>query len=159
MIIANHVWEERLHERSVRADKCTTILNFPTERFRRQGKTRNDGKFVILYPGTLNHHQGVDIAVRAFYIIKDRVPEAELHIYGDGDQVRYLDSLIVRFGLQDRVFVRPTVPLQQIPNGQGCRRGIRIHQTQHARLSPADVSRHAHALAKRPRPANDAKMP
>jgi glycosyltransferase involved in cell wall biosynthesis len=117
VIVANHLWEERLGQRSVNPSKCTTILNFPdTTIFQRHGKTPGNGKFVILYPGTINHHQGVDLAIRAFYIIKDRVPEAELHIYGDGDQKNYLKSLIERFGLQDRVLIKDIIPLHEISN-------------------------------------------
>lgn len=116
LIVANHVWEERLEKRSVAAAKCTTILNFPdTAIFQRHGRIRNDEKFVILYPGTLNYHQGVDVAIRAFYIVKDLIPEAELHIYGDGDQRVFLQSLISRLRLQERVFLRHTISLHEIP--------------------------------------------
>ena len=47
-------------------------------------KKRTDGNFIFLYPGTLNHHQGVDIAIKAFALVKDGMPNAELHIYGEG---------------------------------------------------------------------------
>ena len=117
VIVANHLWEERLGQRSVNPSKCTTILNFPdTTIFQRHGKAPGNGKFVILYPGTINHHQGVDLAIRAFYIIKDRIPEAELHIYGDGDQKNYLKSLIARFGLQGRALLKDIIPLHEISN-------------------------------------------
>jgi glycosyltransferase involved in cell wall biosynthesis len=116
VIAANHIWEERLGKRSVAPEKCTTILNFPdTSIFQRRGRTRHDGKFVLIYPGTLNYHQGLDLAIRAFYIIKDQVPEAEFHIYGDGDQTGYLHSLISKLGLQERVLLRSPISLHQVP--------------------------------------------
>jgi len=88
VIAANHIWEKRLQNRSVKESKCTTILNFPdTEIFQARGRTRTDNRFVILYPGTLNYHQGIDIAIRALALIKDQVPEAEFHIYGSGEQL------------------------------------------------------------------------
>jgi glycosyltransferase involved in cell wall biosynthesis len=115
VIAANHIWEKRLQERSVKNGKCTTILNFPDkEAFQRRGKSRKDGKFIILYPGTLNYHQGVDIAVRAFSQIKDQVSEAEFHIYGQGDQWDALTNLIGDLGLQDRVFLRGLIPNHEI---------------------------------------------
>lgn len=115
VIAANHIWEKRLGERSVRPSKCTTFLNYPdTDIFCRRGRDRRDDKFVILYPGTLNYHQGLDIAIRAFALIEDQVPEAEFHIYGVGDQVDALESLITELGLSSKVFLRSRLPLHTI---------------------------------------------
>jgi glycosyltransferase involved in cell wall biosynthesis len=115
VIAANHIWEKRLRERSVKNSKCTTILNFPdTEIFKTRGRTRSDDKFIILYPGTLNYHQGIDIAIRALALIKDEAPEAEFHIYGAGDQLNSLRALVEELGLEDRVFLKGTKPLHDI---------------------------------------------
>jgi glycosyltransferase involved in cell wall biosynthesis len=115
VIVANHIWQKRLQERSVKESKCTTILNFPDRPvFSRHGKTRKDSKFIILYPGTFNYHQGLDIAVRAFALLKDQVPLAEFHIYGKGDQLESLRSLISELGLENRVFLKSMLPYNQI---------------------------------------------
>lgn len=115
VIAANHIWEKRLQDRSVRASKCTTFLNFPdTQDFQRRGRKRTDDKYILLYPGTLNYHQGLDIAVRAFAMIKDQVPQAEFHIYGEGEQLEVLKSLVIELGVQDRVFLRAMLPYHQI---------------------------------------------
>jgi glycosyltransferase involved in cell wall biosynthesis len=115
VIAANHIWEKRLRERSVKDSKCTTILNFPdTEIFKARGRTRTDNKFIILYPGTLNYHQGIDIAVRALALIKDQAPEVEFHIYGAGDQLNSLRELVEELGLEDRVFLKGTKALHDI---------------------------------------------
>jgi glycosyltransferase involved in cell wall biosynthesis len=115
VIAANHIWEKRLQERSVPAAKCTTFLNFPDiHNFERQGKTRTDDRFILLYPGTLNYHQGLDIAIRAFGHIKDQVPQADFHIHGDGEQLEFLKSLVIELGLQDRVLLKPFLPFYEI---------------------------------------------
>jgi glycosyltransferase involved in cell wall biosynthesis len=116
VIAANHIWGDRLVTRSVPDSKCTTFLNYPDSSLFQQKSDvqRNDGKFVMLYPGTLNYHQGLDLAVRAFSQIKDQLPEAEFHIYGAGEQLEYLRSLIGELGLQDRVFLKGIVPLEQV---------------------------------------------
>ena len=67
VIISNHLWRTKLIQRSVRPEKCTAIINYPDPsifscRPRRVAAT--DGDFVMCYPGTLNSHQGVDIAIR-----------------------------------------------------------------------------------------------
>lgn len=115
VIAANHIWERRLQDRSVPAAKCTTFLNFPDiQNFDRHGKTRTDDRFVLLYPGTLNYHQGLDIAIRAFAQIKDQVPQADFHIHGDGEQLEFLKSLVIELGLQDRVLFKPFLPFYEI---------------------------------------------
>jgi glycosyltransferase involved in cell wall biosynthesis len=115
VIAANHIWEKRLQDRSVPAAKCTTFLNYPDiQNFERTGKTRTDGRFVLLYPGTLNYHQGLDIAIRAFGRIKDQVPGADFHIYGDGEQREFLKSLVTELGLQNRVLFNSFLPFYEI---------------------------------------------
>ena len=115
VIVANHIWQKRLEARSVKESKCTTILNCPDKPiFSRHGRTRKDNKFIILYPGTFNYHQGLDIALRAFALMKDQVPLAEFHIYGRGDQLEFLRSLISDLGLENRVFLKAMLPFNQI---------------------------------------------
>jgi glycosyltransferase involved in cell wall biosynthesis len=85
VIIANHLWEQRLLSRSVKPGKCTTVLNYPPAAvFKRNFTPHKNGRFLITYPGSLNFHQGVDVAMRAFAKVADRMPNAEFHIYGEG---------------------------------------------------------------------------
>ena len=115
VIAANHIWHKRLQERSVSRSKLTTILNFPDTRlFARHGRNRSDNKLIMLYPGSLNYHQGLDLAIRAFSLLKDNAPEAEFHIYGSGEQFEFLKSLIVQLGLQDKVFLKGSLPLEKM---------------------------------------------
>jgi len=115
VIAANHIWEKRLRDRSVPGTKCTTFLNFPDiQTSHRRGRVRNDGKFILLYPGTLNYHQGLDIAIRAFSRIKDQVPQACFHIHGEGEQLEALKSLVVELRLQERILFKPFLPFYQI---------------------------------------------
>jgi glycosyltransferase involved in cell wall biosynthesis len=115
VIAANHIWLERLYKRSVNSAKCTVILNFPdTDIFHFRGRHRNDSKLIMVYPGSLGHHQGVDIAIRALALIADKCPEAEFHIYGGGVQTEYLKTLIVELNLQDRVLMMGGRTLQEV---------------------------------------------
>lgn len=115
VIAANHIWLKRLYERSVRSADLTVILNFPdTDIFHLRGRTRKDDKFIMVYPGTMTHHQGVDIAVRAFALIADQCPQAEFHLYGGGDQVDYLRTLIAELNLQARVYIKGGRKLQEV---------------------------------------------
>jgi glycosyltransferase involved in cell wall biosynthesis len=115
VIAANHIWEKRLQSRSVKAAKVTTILNFPdTEMFQRKGRNRLDNRFVLLYPGSLNYHQGLDIAIRAFDSIKELVPQADFHIYGTGEALPRLKEMVVELGLGDRVLIKGALSIDKI---------------------------------------------
>ncbi len=115
VIISNHLWEQKLIGRSVPADKCSVILNYPDPAiFHRREKTRTDGKQIVMYPGSLNYHQGLDIAIRAFSRISGEFPEAELHIYGDGAEKERLAELADSLELDGRVRFFGGVPIKDI---------------------------------------------
>ena len=119
VIVSNHLWHGRLVERGLPAPKCTTMLNYPDLRVFRPlplEKKRRDNKFIFLYPGTLNHHQGVDIAVRAFGRVQDRMPNAEFHIYGEGPARAELERLAGEGRFGGRVKLMNRVPLTEISN-------------------------------------------
>jgi glycosyltransferase involved in cell wall biosynthesis len=91
------------------------MVNVPDRSiFSRRGRTRQHGKFVILYPGTLNWHQGLDVAIRAFSLIKEAVPETEFHIYGEGPYQESLVQLIRELDLQQRVVMQGFVSSREI---------------------------------------------
>jgi glycosyltransferase involved in cell wall biosynthesis len=117
VIIANHIWQQRLISRCVKPEKCTVVLNSPDRSiFHAHDVGRHaNGRFVLLYPGTLNWHQGLDLAIRAFARIRDQVPHADFYIYGDGPSKNELSLLIKTLGLQDRVFLCKQLPLREIP--------------------------------------------
>src|SRR5271157_990712 len=114
LIISNHLWQKTLC-RSVRDGKCSVIMNYPDEAiFYARPRKNNDGKFIMMYPGTLAWHQGLDIAVKAVSRIKDAAPHAELHIYGKGESRDAIAALIKDLGLHGRVFLHEMLPKEQI---------------------------------------------
>ena len=115
-IIANHIWEKTLLGRSVTREKLTTILNYPDNRIFSVKRKRYDDKFIILYPGSLNWHQGLDVAIKAFAIVTQQAPDAEFHIYGEGPSKDALISLVSRLNLQGKVFFKACLPLHEIAN-------------------------------------------
>ena len=119
VIISNHLWQKRITERSVAADKCSVLINHvdPTVFYRRE-RVRADGKLVLLFPGSFQAHQGLDVAIRALARLKDRLPNCELHLYGGGggrDAQAALEKLASESGLNGRVRFFNSVPLDQIP--------------------------------------------
>jgi len=117
VIISNHIWHNRLLSRSVRKGKCTVILNFPdpTIFHRKNSATlREKEKIIMLYPGGFYWHQGLDVAIKAFSMIKGDVPHAYFYIYGDGPEEDTLRSLIRTLGLEERVLLKGGVALNEV---------------------------------------------
>ena len=110
VIIVNHLLEERLISRSVSKEKCNTFINYPGGALFTvsQKKPEKSDRFVMIYPGSLNWHQGLDIAIKAFYLVKDRLPDAEFHIYGEGSAQPELEGLIRELDFSARVFLKGT---------------------------------------------------
>jgi len=118
VIVANDIWLDRLTQRSVKGDKCTAMINYPDTLLFKPGpgksKFDSDGRFVLLYPGSLNRHQGLHVAIEAMGMLRERIPKAELHIYGGGPTLEDLKKLVRRLGLEEKVFFQPSLPLSQI---------------------------------------------
>lgn len=115
VIISNHIWEKKLVGRSAEKEKCTTFLNYPDPAFfYHRPCTQNDSKCVIIYPGSLNWHQGLDIAIKAFHIAQKELGDAEFHIYGDGPEENSLRTLVAELGLEEKILFKGSLPLDDI---------------------------------------------
>ena len=117
VIIANHLWRDRLVARSSQSTKCSVVRNHPDLDIfvaqSRQERSR-DGKFLLTYPGSLNWHQGLDVAIRAFARVSDQLPDAEFHIYGEGSAKPSLIELANELGMRSRVLFHDFLPSRDI---------------------------------------------
>jgi len=116
IIIANDLWRDRLVARSSQIEKCSVVRNRPDlEIFvAHADKKEKNNKFLLMYPGSLNWHQGLDIAIRAFASISDQIPDAEFHIYGEGSAKASLVLLANELGMQQRVIFHGLLPSREI---------------------------------------------
>jgi glycosyltransferase involved in cell wall biosynthesis len=115
VIASNHLWEDKLKRRSVPHNKITTLLNYPDTLFFSTKKAKeNDGSLLMVYPGTFNWHQGLDIAIKAFAAIKDQVPKLGFVLYGDGPTREALSTLAFSLGLGERVRFGRVMALDEI---------------------------------------------
>ncbi len=116
VIISNHLWYGKLTQRSVLPDKCTTIINYPDPSMfrRRPQRVAASGDFVMCYPGTLNWHQGVDLAISALALLRDKAPNLKFLIIGDGPERERLKSMIRRQDLEGRVVMSGVIPIEQV---------------------------------------------
>jgi glycosyltransferase involved in cell wall biosynthesis len=117
VIVANHLWRDRLVARSSREKKCSVVRNHPDLKIfvadppRRRTET---DRFLLTYPGSLNLHQGLDVAIRAFASIAGQMPKAEFHIYGEGPAKPSLITLANELGMRDRIVFHDFLPSHEI---------------------------------------------
>jgi len=110
---------ERFVERGASANKIGVVLNsFDDERFnqrRHSSSRRNDGRFVLVCHGTIDHMYGLDLVVRAVAALRDRIPGLELRIYGDGPGRAGVQALAQELDVTGQVFFsQGWVPLNEL---------------------------------------------
>ncbi len=115
VIVSNHLWVEKYAARTGAHGKCTVFINNVDNRvFQPVPPTRNDGKLIILFPGGLQWHQGLDIALRAFTKVSREIPNAEFHIYGEGNMKPSLLALARELGFNGNVRFFEPVKVREI---------------------------------------------
>ena len=115
VIVSNHLWYQTLISRSVVKEKCSVFVNHvDTNIFYRHVRTRKDDKTVIVFPGSFQWHQGLDLAIEAMIGVRRAVPNVEFHIYGGGHQEAELIQMTTRLGLTGTVKFCGSVSLEGI---------------------------------------------
>jgi glycosyltransferase involved in cell wall biosynthesis len=114
VIISNHLWREKITRRSVANEKCSVFINHVDQTIFNCRRARNDDRFIVLYHGGLQRHQGLDIAIRAFGRIHGQVSGAEFHIYGGGNVKPEMEALIQQLGLKNKVLLFEPKPMREI---------------------------------------------
>ena len=115
VIISNHLWLKPFVSRSAPEQKCSVFINHVNQNlFNRRQNSRDGEKRIILFPGGLQWHQGLDIAIRAMPAVLEKIPNAEFHIYGDGSMKGEWIKLARDLGLADSVRFFDPRPLLEI---------------------------------------------
>jgi glycosyltransferase involved in cell wall biosynthesis len=115
IILANHLWLDKYTSRSAAPDKCSALINHVDERvFRPLPRRRTGSEKVVVFPGGLQWHQGLDIAIRAFALLRQRVTDIRFDIYGDGSMKPQLVALVAELGLGEHVRFHEPVRLTDI---------------------------------------------
>jgi len=87
IIISNDLWRPLYEQRTGTNGRCSVFINYvDLDVFRTDLRVarKGSGGPVLVFPGGLQEHQGLDVAIRAMPLIRRRFPAAEFHIYGDG---------------------------------------------------------------------------
>ena len=115
VIISNHLWLKPFVARSAPEQKCSVFINYVNQGlFYPRPRAANKDKCIIMFPGGLQWHQGLDIAIRAMPAVLKKIPDAEFHIYGDGNKKNELLELTRTLGLTDKVRFFDPRPVSEI---------------------------------------------
>lgn len=115
VIVSNDLWLERYARRTGTGNRSSAWINYVDARlFHPRPSSRRDSRLIVLFPGGLYWHQGVDLAIRAFTDVVAAVPSAEFHVYGDGDAKDDLVALTRELGLENSVRFHSPVPSREI---------------------------------------------
>jgi glycosyltransferase involved in cell wall biosynthesis len=109
--------------RSCPAEKISVIMNSPDEQIFPLRPVRSSAAldlavpkpFVVLYHGSIVERNGLDLAVKAFAEIAEKIPGAELRIFGR--RTPFLDEVLAEAngnGLGDRVSYRGPRTLEEL---------------------------------------------
>lgn len=116
VIVANDIWRDKIIKRdAVRPEDCTTLLNYPQlDFFPSSGKKPANGNFTLIYPGTISKQHGVDVAIKAVALVKEKVKTIRLKIYHSGGSLFLREQIVAltkSLGLEENVeFYKPVRP-------------------------------------------------
>jgi glycosyltransferase involved in cell wall biosynthesis len=116
VIVSNHLWLEKLTKRAVQSDKCTAIINYPDLSIfsLQKEKSQANEDFLMCYPGTLNSHQGLNLAIDAVALLQEQKQRLKFLIIGDGPDREKLKTMVQTRHLQDRVEMRDFVSIEDV---------------------------------------------
>jgi glycosyltransferase involved in cell wall biosynthesis len=104
VVTVHEPYRMELVGRGAAADKTLVVLNTVDETLlprppRQPART----PFRIVYHGSVTPHYGVELLIRALAEVVERVPDATLEIYGEGDAVRQLAAAAESIGVATRL--------------------------------------------------------
>lgn len=121
VITVNVACKKIFSQRSCRAEKIGVVMNSPDEeifpyRPARSYAIRKPGDpFVIMYHGSMVERNGLELAVDALAIVQERIPKAELRVYGASTP--YLEKVMEKarsLGMESRVRYMGTKKLEDL---------------------------------------------
>jgi glycosyltransferase involved in cell wall biosynthesis len=118
-VVAVHdLHKQRLIEAGIPADKIRVVMNLPDARIFKpscNGGPPIEGPFQLVCHGTIAYRLGIDVAIQAMDLLRERIPNACLKIIGDGDYLPQAKELANRLKLGSRVEFQRPVPVEELP--------------------------------------------
>lgn len=122
VITPNIAFRELFISRGCPANKIHIIMNAPDEDIFNSSNVGliheqpSDLKRVnLMYHGTLFERNGLDIALKAISILRDKIPGLIFHVYGEGEYLDKFLGLVKELRLEDLVKYHGYIPPIELP--------------------------------------------
>lgn len=121
VLTPNIAFRDLFVSRGCPSAKIHIIMNSPQESiFHKTGNkedlfTRsNNGRFVVMYHGTIVERNGIGVALEAVAHARDNIPFISFEVYGEGDFVNQFLQRISQLNLEDVVHYHGHIPAEKI---------------------------------------------
>jgi glycosyltransferase involved in cell wall biosynthesis len=111
----------RLEKAGIPREKLDIVMNTPDPRIFTPSSRRasnNHGPsdtFTLIYHGTVTRRLGLDVAIHAVSLLRDRIPSLRMIALGTGDELPSVKSLAASLNLGDRITFPDTTPVEKLP--------------------------------------------
>jgi glycosyltransferase involved in cell wall biosynthesis len=109
---------QRLEHAGIPTNKIGVVMNSPDPRiFANRDHQPNifSEPFTIVYHGTITHRLGLDVALHAVHLLRDRIASLRLLVLGAGDWLERAKSLALSLGLEQTVIFLDFIPVAELP--------------------------------------------
>ena len=130
IVCVNDIQKAAMVGRHVPEKKIVVAMNVPDPKVfdhtrSLQPRADGNGKFRMIYHGTVTKRVNVDLAIRAVSKLNGRIAGLEFHIVGEGDDLKEFRELSKELGIEDKVHFQGRVPVEGlIPILEGMDVGI-----------------------------------
>ena len=119
LITTNIAFLKRFISRGCPENKISIIMNSPQESIflKLSDKTNNEpekNKLIIMYHGLVARRNGLDTAIEAIAILKDRIPQIEFRIFGRGKFIEYALTHAFKLNLDGYIKYYGSIPIEEI---------------------------------------------
>lgn len=121
IICVNHVQRKIMIERKLPKDKITVFMNVPDHRvfdsrkLQKYNSKKKDG-FKIVYHGTITKRLGIDLAIQAFSLLMERIPNLEFHLWGEGEFLEECIEISAKVAGGHNIYFHGTVNSHVLPD-------------------------------------------
>ena len=118
MVLAVHdLHRRRLIAAGIPPERIRVVMNVSDPAVFRPGQHRQhqSGNFNLICHGTITHRLGLDLAIEAVAIARQRIDGLRLIVIGGGDYCDEAKRLVERLNLRDHVRFEPPVATERLP--------------------------------------------
>lgn len=119
VIAVNRPQCETLMRRGLPKAKSFVSMNVPDHKVftgHNRRVDRQDGRFRLIYHGTMARRLGVDMIIQSVNNLRDKIPNLELNLWGWGDDLKFLQKLSDDLGSNRIVHFTPEgYPFHELP--------------------------------------------